>query len=845
MKKFKIILLFFGLMIIAPNVYAEELKTGTYKIHYGKDDNKLLVEKDGNIELGDKDSTGITTWDIFSDGDNFYIKSSDDNSTILGSTGSASNGTNIKTSNTNNSKYQKWQFVYADSKYYYIRSSLGNYNIDVIGGHNEVGSNIRLWSANGTVAQKWRLERIDENNNALEDGTYMIKASNNHENVIDLSGGKTNNSTNVQVYKSNYTWAQLWNIKYEDGYYTINTYLADNKVLDISGGVFKKGSNVQLYQSNKTNAQKWILEKNSDDTYSFSSYDGLWKIDISSGSKSSGANLQIYQTNGTAAQKFIFEKVDMSYLKDGYYTISSLLGTDMVVGIDNAKAVNNKNVSLTKNNESRYTKWYIKRLDKDTYTIANAQNRDKVLDVQSGKTTDGSNVQLYQSNKTAAQKWTIRRNSDNTYRIIGVGSSKSLDVKGGSSNEGTNIHIYSFNDTNAQKFNITPVEQNMYESPAAGKYVINSKLYQNKAVDIKAASKDNNTNVQLWSSNNTKAQVWKLENIGEGKYVIRSMINPNIVLSASSTNVVSRKYNSSDDQKWYFYKDSDNEMTIYNIGQGKYLKIDGNSDGSNISLTDAESNKNEIILSPFTQEIKYRGIDVSSHNGNINWESIRNQIDFVIIRAGYSAENIVNGKDKYEDIKFLHNVEECEKYNIPYGFYLYSYAKNMDENENSARKEAEHMLALINKAKTYGKPNLSVPIYYDVEDDSTFQSINYDATTLTNINEKFCSIIESNGYQCGLYTFLYGFGYMGKDNVKNLASKYGIWVAHVKWYDFNTEEDQFAIINSTGNKYDHSDFEQTYSIKENIWQYSHEGNIPAANTSQGRVDLNIGYNIFG
>ena len=844
MKKFKLFLLFFGLMLITPNVYAQEIKTGTYKIHYGKDDNKLLVEKDGNVELGNEDSTGIKTWNIFSDGTNYYIKSNDDNSTILGATGNASNGTNIKTGITNE-KYQKWQFVYAGSKYYYIRSSLGNYNVDVINGSNELGSNIRLWSSNGTAAQKWRLERVDENTQDLEDGTYMIKAFNNQENVIDLSGGKATNSRNVQVYQRNFTWAQLWNIKYKDGYYTINTYIADNKVLDIASASFKKGSNVQLYQANGTNAQKWILEKNSDGTYSFSSYDGLWKLDISSGSKKSGANLQIYQTNGTAAQKFVFEKVDMSYLKDGYYTIGSLLGTDMVVGIDSPKAVNTKNVVLTKNGNNRYTKWYIKRIDKDTYTIANAQNRDKVLDVQSGKTADGSNVQLYQSNKTPAQKWVIRRNSDNTYRIIGVGSSKSLDVKGAGSKEGTNIHIYTFNDTDAQKFNITPVEENMYESPAAGKYVINSKLYQNKAIDIKGASKDNNTNVQLWNSNNTKAQVWKLENIGEGKYIIRSMVNPNIVLSASSSNVVSRKYNGSDDQKWYFYKDSENEMTVYNIGQGKYLKIDGNSDGSNISLTDVESNKNEITLSQFTQQLKYRGIDVSSHNGDINWENIRNKFDFVIIRAGYSTENLENGKDRYEDTKFLRNVEECEKYNIPYGLYLYSYAKNVEGNENSAKGEAEHMLALINKAKAYGNPNLSVPIYYDVEDDSTFKAINYDATTLTNINEKFCSIIEAKGYQCGLYTFLYGFGYMGQENVKNLASKYGIWVAHVKWYDFNATEDQFAVISNTDNRYNQSDFEKTYSIKENIWQFSHQGNIPSANTGQGRIDLNIGYDIFG
>ena len=846
MKKLKLLLLFFVLILITPNVYAKELKTGTYRIHYANDEEKILVEKDGNIELGDSNSQGITTWNIYSDGAYFYIRSSEDNSIALSSENDAQNGINIKKSDTNELKYQKWEFVQTDSMYYYIKSSQGDYNIDVLNCGKELGTNIQLWSSNGSIAQKWKLERINDNNPTLEDGTYVVKAYNNTNNVIDLYGGRATNSTNIQTYGNNYTWAQLWNIKYNDGYYTISSYIDNNKVIDVSGAIFKKYTNIQLYQTNGTNAQKWILEKNDDNTYSFSSYDGLWKIDIDAGSSNPGANIQLYQTNGTNAQKFSFEKATVDYLEDGYYKISSLLGKNMVVGINNSAATNGKNVTLTKDNVFRHTKWYIKRVDRDIYIIANAQNKEKVLDVQEGKIVNGSNVQLYQTNGTNAQKWIIRKNSDDTYRIIGIGSGKSLDIASAGSTEGTNVNIYTSNNTNAQKFNIIPVDQSAPEQIENVKYVIKSNAYQNKVIDVSGAYKDNNTNVQLWDLNNTKAQVWKPEHLGEGKYILKSMINPSLVLTASSSNVISKKYNGSDSQKWLLYRDGNDKLTIYNIGQGKYLYIEGNAKGSNISLSETQSDKNEIIFEQFTKPLVYRGIDVSAHNGDIKWENFRNQIDFAVIRAGYSGEVInENGVDIYQDKKFLRNVEECEKYNIPYGLYLYSYAKSVYGPDNSAIDEANHMLSLISKAKKNNNgPNLSVPIYYDLEDDMTYNATNYDATALTNINDKFCSIIETNGYQCGLYSFLYGFGYMGKENVKNLASKYGIWVAHVKWYDYYPDEDQFNVISCTDNRYNKSDFNSKYSIQEKIWQYSHQGNIPSANTGQGHVDLNIGYDIF-
>ena len=842
MKKINLFILFVLLMLIMPNVNAVEIKTGTYKIHSASDNNKLLVGKNGNIELGDENSEGITTWNIISNGSSFYIRSSDNSISLEAASTIPSNGINIKTNVTNNKNNQQWELIQIGD-YYYIKSLLGNFNVDIHAGLTNVGTNIQLYTHNGTNAQKWKLERIDEKQQVLEDGTYIIKANNNSKNTIDLSGANTANSTNIQVYSNNFSWAQLWNIKYENGYYKISTYLDNNKVIDIRGGNLKKSNNVQLYQSNGTNAQKWLIEKNEDNTYSLLSHDGLWSIDIYGGSTKSGANLHLYQSNGTNAQKFIFEKSTVEIIENGYYTIDSSLRDNIVVGINNTQAIDRKNVELIEKKDFNYAKWYIKRVKQDIYTIANASNKKKVLDVAAGKTDDSSNVQLYQTNGTSAQQWIIRKNGDGTFKIIGVGSQKVLDVRGGSANIGTNIQIYTSNNTAAQKFNITPTTAKEYETPDNGKYVIKSNLYQDKVIDITGGSKDNNTNTQLYSSNGTAAQIWKLENTGEGEYLIRSMLNPKIVLTGSSSNIVTKKYDGSDNQKWYFLKNSSGNMTIYNIGTGKFLNIDGNSNSSNVSLTTTQNNKNEVVLSNFTGSLRYRGIDVSKHNGNIDWANVRNRVDFVIIRAGLSGEVIENGVDVYQDIQFLNNVRACEQYNIPYAYYLYSYAKSVNDPDNSVTNEARHMLNLINKAKDIGgNPNLSVQVYFDQEDNMTYNAVGYDSTAIYNINNTFCSMIENNGYQCGIYTFLNGFGYMGYDNVRSLTSRYAMWVAHWKWTDFTPFEDQFAVLYKTeSNK---SNFETIYGIKEKVWQFSSEGNIPAANTGKGHVDLNIGYDIF-
>ena len=93
-------------------------------------------------------------------------------------------------------------------------------------------------------------------------------------------------------------------------------------------------------------------------------------------------------------------------------------------------------------------------------------------------------------------------------------------------------------------------------------------------------------------------------------------------------------------------------------------------------------------------------IDVSEHNGIINWEEVKPHIDYVIIRAGY-------GKNT-EDKKFKYNIEQCEKLKIPVGVYWFSYSCSVYD----AQKEAAKCISLIEKY------NISLPVFFDFEYDS-------------------------------------------------------------------------------------------------------------------------------
>lgn len=189
-----------------------------------------------------------------------------------------------------------------------------------------------------------------------------------------------------------------------------------------------------------------------------------------------------------------------------------------------------------------------------------------------------------------------------------------------------------------------------------------------------------------------------------------------------------------------------------------------------------------------------RIIDVSKHQGKIDWKVVKNHIDGAIIRCGYGSDYV-----SQDDARFKYNVEECIKHNIPFGVYLYSYAKN----ENMAKSEANHVLRLLEPYK--GK--LSYPVYYDLEEQGT-ESGSVERAIV------FGDIIEKNGYWCGIYANQYWW----RTYLKDRLNRFTKWVAK-----YSTS----APTRISG----------TYDI----WQYSSKGRVPGID---GDVDMNVCYRDF-
>ena len=189
-----------------------------------------------------------------------------------------------------------------------------------------------------------------------------------------------------------------------------------------------------------------------------------------------------------------------------------------------------------------------------------------------------------------------------------------------------------------------------------------------------------------------------------------------------------------------------------------------------------------------------RGIDVSNHQGTVDWNKVKAAgIDFAILKVGP-----VYGKP---DDSFERNAAECERLGIPYGVYYYSYARSVED----ANKETDRTLAWL------GGHHPSLPVYYDLEDSYILQDPDFSKDKLTQIAQAFCNRMEAVGFKSGIYANLNWLNnYLNSPSL----SGYDHWVAQYNW---------------------RCDYAGSYSF----WQYSSSGNVPGVN---GRCDMNYCFN---
>ncbi len=193
---------------------------------------------------------------------------------------------------------------------------------------------------------------------------------------------------------------------------------------------------------------------------------------------------------------------------------------------------------------------------------------------------------------------------------------------------------------------------------------------------------------------------------------------------------------------------------------------------------------------------KWLGIDVSEHNGVLNWAAIKKAgIKFAVIRDGYGVSHVDN--------QFHANMAGAIAQGLMIGVYHFSYALDTA----GAKNEAACCLKLLEPYKD----KIALPVYFDFE----YDTVDYAAKCGVTLGKSafnahtvaFCEAVKAAGYAPGVY---YNRDYYNR--MVDLGSVGG----YSQWYA------QYASAPSI-TAYD-------------LWQYSSSYTIPGCS---GKFDINI------
>lgn len=197
------------------------------------------------------------------------------------------------------------------------------------------------------------------------------------------------------------------------------------------------------------------------------------------------------------------------------------------------------------------------------------------------------------------------------------------------------------------------------------------------------------------------------------------------------------------------------------------------------------------------------GIDVSHHNGKIDWEKVAaSGIKFAIMKCQYEAQS------HRMDETFEYNYSEAGKVDIARGVYIYIARTSMADPEGDAQSLLKH---LKGRKLEYG-------IWLDLEDKTVdVKGKGY----IKDLANKYADIFMKAGYYVGIYCNRDWYIRLIHDDLKQ---SFDFWIAR---YPKNDR----GIYN------EHSTLKPPTNVAV-AWQYSSKGHVPGI---IGKVDLDVDY----
>ncbi len=216
------------------------------------------------------------------------------------------------------------------------------------------------------------------------------------------------------------------------------------------------------------------------------------------------------------------------------------------------------------------------------------------------------------------------------------------------------------------------------------------------------------------------------------------------------------------------------------------------------------------------------GLDLSRHNGTVDFNRIKNAgNNFVIIRAGYG--NTIKQKDP----KFEEYYSQAKAAGLRVGAYWYSYALSANE----ALQEAKVFLEAIQ-----GK-QFDYPVWIDMEDADAYKHKHGMPSNdvLSDICNKFCDYVSSKGYQVGIYASESWFN----NQLKGVSPKYDKWIA--SWGNnngqLNSDKSSLCKLHQFTSKYSLDGKNYDRNVSYYNFNSSQPTPVPTVDNSISTLDL--------
>lgn len=186
-----------------------------------------------------------------------------------------------------------------------------------------------------------------------------------------------------------------------------------------------------------------------------------------------------------------------------------------------------------------------------------------------------------------------------------------------------------------------------------------------------------------------------------------------------------------------------------------------------------------------TSAYEIRGADLSSHNGDIDFDALKSYgLDFVYLKA-------TEGGD-FKDKSFARNIKQAFSSGLVPGAYHFF------------RFDTPGYIQALNVLSVISGRNIKLPVVIDVEEWSNPRG--YSTEHIIREIRNMAEVLESEGYEVMLYTNKDGYNRF----IKNYLNDYPLWLCSFRPIDGN--------------------------IQWSMWQYTHRGIIKGI---ERLTDLNV------